>query len=133
MRGLLHRLRGGRSGRSGRGRDAGRDSVGPRGGGRGAVRGGGRGAGRGAGQGARNHQGPLWPESLVDQLGRAISNLLLASTTDTKASEDFHLPNHTLIKKRREESRRQRIITGNARPGNSRSRGAPEPSIQSRP
>ena len=120
--------RGGRSGRSGRGRDAGRGAIGLRGGGRGAVRDGGRGAGRGAGQGARNHQAPLWPESLVNQLGRAISNLSLASTTDTKASEDFHLPNHTLKKKRREENRRQRIITGNARPGTGRFRGAPDPS-----
>ena len=116
-----------RGGRSGHGRDAGRGAVGG-GGGRGAVRRGGRGAGRGTGQGARNHQAPLWPESLVNQLGRALSNLSQASTTDTKSSEDFHLPNHTLKKKRREENRRQRIITGNARPGTGRFRGAPEPS-----
>ena len=51
---------------------------------------------------------------------------LLASATDTKASEDFHLPNHTLKKKRREENRRQRIITGNARPGDGPFRGASE-------
>ena len=61
-------------------------------------------------------------------LGRAISSLSLASTTDNKASEDFDLPKHALKKKRREENPRLRIITGNARPGTGRFRGAPEPS-----
>ena len=61
----------------------------------------------------------------MNLLGRAVSNLSLASTTDTEASENVYLPNRTLKKKRREENR---IITVNARPGNGRFRSATEPS-----